>query len=186
MEISVEFCNKDLVKKLGCKWLKNKDKNYNWICPFDISSTNLKELIKLQDQGKIGFKTGKKISTNRYTYKKSEGEVLFVVNDGGPTWHYEICLNEKQIYEQINTVFRLPKNEDGDLFIAEEEEPSKAEQELNKKIKELNDIKLIKYNEMLKRQEQERLQFEESYNEELTHLNNCKFRDYDQDIRSFN
>jgi hypothetical protein len=105
---------------------------------------------------------------------------------GGPTGFFEICLNEKQIYEQINTVFRLPKNEDGDLFIAEEEEIPKAEQELNKKIKELTDNKVIKYNEMLKRQEQERLQFEESYNEELTHLNNCKFRDYDQDIRSFN
>lgn len=183
MEISVEFCNKDLVKKLGCKWLKNKDKNYNWICPFDNSSENIKKLIKLQEQGKIGFKTGKKIERNEKCIK---GEILFWVSMGGPTGFFQICLNEKQIYEQINTVFRLPKNEDGDLFIAEEEEIPKAEQELNKKIKELTDNKVIKYNEMLKRQEQERLQFEESYNEELTHLNNCKFRDYDQDIRSFN
>lgn len=184
MEICVEYSNKDLVKKYGCKWLKNKGENYKWVCPLNNSSTNIKELIKLQDQGTIGFKTGKTITSNRYNYKKKEDEVLLYVQDGGPLWHYEICLNEKQIYEKINTVFRLPKNEEGDLFI--EDDPwIEKEKEIDNKIKLLAIERKKKYDEMIERQEEERIQFEIFYGDEESHLHNCKFRDYDQDIRSF-
>jgi hypothetical protein len=186
MEISVEFRNKDLVKKLGCKWICIKEQKgdsltkYGWVCPLDNSSKNIEKLIKLQDKGTIGFRSGKTTNGNRPCI---EGEITFWISMGGPTGFFDICLNEKQIYETINNVFRLPKNED--LFI-EDEPYIEKEKEIDDKIKKLTNEKKKKYDEMIKKQEQERLQFEESYNEELTHLNNCKFRDYDQDIRSFN
>jgi len=184
MEICVEYSNKDLVKKLGCKWLKNKDKDYKWICPFDNSSNNVKGLIKLQDQGIIGFKSGSQITSNCYHYKKQEGEILFWTSMGGPTGYYDRCLNEKQIYEKINTVFRLPKNENGDLFI--EDDPwIEEEKKIDDKIKLLAIEKKNKYDEMIKRHEEEKKQLELYYKDEETHLNNCKFRDYEQDIRSF-
>ena len=139
MEISVEFCNKDLVKKLGCKWLKNKDKNYNWVCPLDNSSKNIEELIKLQDKGTIGFSSGKTTNGNR---KCIEGEILFRINTGGTTGCFVICLNKKEIYETINKVYILPKNEDGDLFI--EDDPwIEKEKEIDNKIKLLAYLNII-------------------------------------------
>jgi len=187
MEISVAFCNKDLVKKLGCKWLVVKKQKgdslakYGWVCPLDISSKNIKELIKLQDKGTIGFRSGKTTNGNR---KCIEGEITFYISTGGPTGFFDICLNEKEIYEIINKVYRLPKNEDGDLFI--EDEPCiEEEKQIDDKIKLLAIERKKKYDEMIERQQEERIQFEIFYEEEESHLQNCKFRDYDQEIRSW-
>ena len=54
MNIYVDFSNKDLVKKLGCKWNKEENK---WQCHHDNSDINIKKLIQHQKDGVLCFIT---------------------------------------------------------------------------------------------------------------------------------
>ena len=52
LEIFVNYCDRNKVKALGCKWNPNEKE---WYCPLGISQNNLNALIELQNKREIGF-----------------------------------------------------------------------------------------------------------------------------------
>jgi len=96
MNIYVEFSNKDQVKKLGCKWVRDERHDYGncWKCPFNNSKENVKKLIELQKRKIISFEK-RKVSQN---YEKKDGED--VMRLGYKQGHSQILrFTEKEIYQ---------------------------------------------------------------------------------------
>jgi len=52
LEIFVNYCDRNKVKALGCKWNPNEKE---WYCPLGINKENLDGLIALQNKRLIGF-----------------------------------------------------------------------------------------------------------------------------------
>jgi len=96
MNIYVEFSNKDQVKKLGCKWVRDERHDYGncWKCPFNNSKENVKKLIELQKRKIISFEK-RQVSQN---YEKKDGED--VMRLGYKQGHSQILgFTEKEIYQ---------------------------------------------------------------------------------------
>ena len=188
MNIYVEFSNKDLVKKLGCKWDQEKK---SWQCHHTNSDENIKKLIQHQKNGEICFINH---FVPKYTVDKHsesfKNQNLFDIgyqNISYIMYHDEetilnIIKSSRQQEKRNKELTKNCKVKVVDEFIDDVKENVIKEDD---KITTLKQERQVKFNEMIKRHEEELKKLEEYYIEEETHLNNCKFRDYDQDIRSW-
>ena len=196
MNIYVDFSNKDLVKKLGCKWNKEENK---WQCHHDNSDINIKKLIQHQKDGVLCFITQFISKHNVDKHPESfKNQNLF--NPGYKNVSYILYYDEETILSIINNSRQQEKrnrelrkkdpiddfNDDEDT--EKEEAPDNIIEEekiINKNIELLKEQKQKKYNEMIKKHEEEKLAFKLYYEGEEQHLKNCIYRDYCQDIRSW-
>jgi len=189
MNIFVEFKNKDLVKKLGCKWVDGA-----WICPYNNTDSNIDQLLKLQSQGKIAFPKGDVDSS----YQPKDGEDVIL---RGSTYAYRHLIghNRKEIYDMIAkfnskpipkpvqknyiksskaSVSDFDSDSDDDNIVAEEKI-------ISNKIKLLKEEEHKQYNVMIKKHEEEKSALKLYFEKEEQHLKNCIFRDYEQNTRSW-